>query len=117
MITFKEEVDLKNHTLILPSVAVGNVGQLTVDLLISSLQLRRIGHFWNSSFIPIVGTNPYDENSKEICTAADFYHSPEKKVLVLQIRSPLIKRLSQFFTELRNFIKYHQMTKVNILYF
>ncbi|XP_033209939.1 proteasome assembly chaperone 2 [Belonocnema kinseyi] len=115
MITLKEEVDLKHHILILPSVAVGNVGQLTVDLLISSLQLRRIGHFSNSSFIPVVGTDPYDENSKEICTAADLYHSPHHKIVVLQIRSAVIKRLSQLFTELRNFIKYHQMTKVIIL--
>ncbi|XP_043470421.1 proteasome assembly chaperone 2 [Leptopilina heterotoma] len=115
MITFKEEVDLKNHTLILPAVAVGNVGQLTVDLIISSLQLRRIGLFSNSSFIPVVGTDPYDENSQEICTSADLYHSSDKKVVVLQIRSPVIRKLSQFYNELKNFIKYHQISKVVLL--
>ncbi|XP_012260673.2 proteasome assembly chaperone 2 [Athalia rosae] len=115
MIKLKEEVDLTGYTLVLPSVAVGNVGQLAVDLFISSLNARRIGYIWSSEFIPIFGPDPYDENSSDLCTALDVFCSPEKKVLLLQIRSPLIKEPVIFFDELQNFIAEKNIAKVVIL--
>ena len=115
MITFIDKVDLRNHTLILPTVAVGNVSQLVVDLLISSIPIERIGYISNSSLIPVVGTDPYDIKSKEICTSVDLYHNFEKRIVFLQIRSPVIKKLSKFLNGLRNFVNDQQITKVSYI--
>lgn len=115
MIKLKEEIDLSGYTLILPSVAVGNVGQLAVDLFISSLSAKRIGYVWDSAFIPIIGPDPYDENSSDLCTAVDLFSSTEKKVLLLQIRSPLTKKPLLFFDELQKFITEKRIAKVVIL--
>ncbi|XP_015585449.1 proteasome assembly chaperone 2 isoform X2 [Cephus cinctus] len=115
MIKLKKEVDMTNHTLILPSVAFGNVGQLAVDLIISSLKLQRIGYLVNNAFIPIIGADPYDEKSTDLCTTVDLFHGPEKKIVVLQIRSPLVKKPISFFTELIQFITERKIKKVVIL--
>lgn len=112
MINLKEEIDLSGYTLILPSVAVGNVGQLAIDLFISSLSAQRIGYVWDSAFIPIIGPDPYDENSTDLCTAVDLFCDKTKKVLLLQIRSPLTKKPFVFFEELQKFITEKQLSKV-----
>lgn len=57
-----------------PAVSVGNVGQLAVDLIISTLQLPKVGHFHTDSLIPMVGNNPYAtsaENANDLSTNAE----------------------------------------------
>lgn len=112
MIKLKEDIDLQGYTLVLPSVAVGNVGQLAVDLLISSLNAKRIGYVWDSAFIPIIGPDPYNENSSDLCTAVDLFCKEDKKILLLQIRSPLSRKPILFFNELQNFITEKNLVKV-----
>ena len=116
MIKLREDVDMIGYTLILPSVAVGNVGQLAVDLLISNLNLRKIGQVLNSAFIPIIGANPYDENSPDLCTAVDLFYGADKRIVALQIRSPITKKPTEFFKELQTFIKERKIGKVRIAY-
>ena len=113
MIKLQEGLDLSGYTLILPSVAVGNVAQLSVDLLISSLNLKKCGRIFDSAFIPIVGADPYNEDNQEICTSLDLYMSREKKIVVLQIRSPLIKKPTNFLYQIQNFITDSKISKVN----
>lgn len=48
-----------------PAVSVGNVGQLAVDLIISTLDMVRVGHFHTDCLIPMVGNNPYSRSEKE----------------------------------------------------
>ncbi|XP_058791616.1 proteasome assembly chaperone 2 isoform X2 [Phymastichus coffea] len=115
MLDLPEGLEVTDYTLILPSVSVGNVGQLSVDLLISTLGLRRIGRIFDTSFIPLVGADPYDENSEDICTSIDLYASDEKKLVALQIRSPLVNKPSNFFYEILNFVTDHKISKVIIL--
>ncbi|XP_046488655.1 proteasome assembly chaperone 2 [Neodiprion pinetum] len=115
MIKLTEDIDLTGYTLIIPSVAVGNVGQLAVDLFISSLSAKRIGYVWDSAFIPIVGPDPYNENSSALCTAVDLFCSTDKRVLLIQIRSPLSKKPFLFFKKLQNFITEKHIAKVIIL--
>ena len=112
MIKIQEGLDLTGYTLILPSVAVGNVGQLSVDLLISTLELKKCGRIFNSAFIPIVGADPYDETNQEICTSLDLYYSSEKKLVVLQIRAPVVKKPTHFLYLIRNFIVDKKILKV-----
>ncbi|KAM4027505.1 LOW QUALITY PROTEIN: proteasome assembly chaperone 2 [Anomaloglossus baeobatrachus] len=106
-------------TLILPAVSVGNVGQLAVDLIISSLDIPKVGYFYTDCLVPMVGSNPYstnEEHAKELCINAEVYASPEKKLAVLQIRSPLIKKKSRAFCQaLTCWIKTCAFTRVVLL--
>lgn len=115
MIKLLEEISLYNYTLILPSVAVGNVGQLCVDLVISSLNLRKIGSVLSSAFLPVVGLNPYDDSSNSLCTTADFYIGDSAKLLLLQLRSPHVASLTTFFDELVQFVQQQKIAKAIIL--
>ncbi|CAL7950149.1 unnamed protein product [Xylocopa violacea] len=114
MIKIPEEINLENYTLLLPSVAVGNVGQLCIDLLISNLNLHKIGSLWNSVFLPICGLDPYDKNSSSVCTTADFYLG-ECNLILLQLRSPYVGHSNDFFDQLVQFIQQKKISKTIIL--
>ncbi|XP_061521545.1 proteasome assembly chaperone 2 [Phycodurus eques] len=93
----------KDLTLVMPVVAVGNVGQLAVDLLISTLNLPRVGYLHTDCLIPMAGNNPYatgKEDAGELHTAAEVYAAPELKIAVLQIRAPVVKTKSRRFRRL-----------------
>ena len=42
-----------------PCVAVGNVAQLAVDILVSSLQCVKVGSLYDDSVLPVVGSDPF----------------------------------------------------------
>jgi hypothetical protein len=52
-------------------VSVGNVGQLTCDVIISTLGAIRVGYFYEDSVQPVVGSDPFNESSGQIATAVD----------------------------------------------
>lgn len=57
-----------------PAVAVGNVGQLAVDLLVSTLNMSRVGYMHTDCLIPMAGNNPYGgckEGAEELHTPAE----------------------------------------------
>lgn len=112
MLDLAEGLDLAGHTLILPSVAVGNVGQLALDLLIASLGLRRVGRLFDAAFIPLVGADPYNEASEDICTACDLYADEGLGLVALQIRSPIAGRPVKFLHEVLNFVTDRKIGKV-----
>ncbi|XP_066972109.1 proteasome assembly chaperone 2 [Macrobrachium rosenbergii] len=98
--------NLKGYTLLLPSVSVGNVGQLAVDILISSLPSEKIGLVHHPALYPLVGGDPYNESSKEVTTSADLHLMEQKNLVVMQIRSPLIKKeKNNFITEIVTWCK------------
>lgn len=115
MIKLTSDISLENYTLILPSVAVGNVGQLSVDLLIANLNLQKIGQIFSTAFVPIVGANAYDEKSNELVTAIDIYAGTEKRIVVVQIRSPYVDDLAEFFEELKQFVIERKLAKVKLV--
>ncbi|XP_043226928.1 proteasome assembly chaperone 2-like isoform X1 [Amphibalanus amphitrite] len=92
-LTYVEDVskDLSGYTLISPSVSVGNVGQLAVDLLLHNLRCQRLGAFGHPSLQQVVGTLP-DSNTDgqtHLMTAMEAYVCEKKKLLVIQIRAPI----------------------------
>ncbi|CAK9813967.1 Proteasome assembly chaperone 2 [Anthophora quadrimaculata] len=115
MIKIPEEINLENYTLIIPSVAVGNVGQLCTDLLIYNLNLTKVGSMWNPAFLPICGLDPYNRDSKSLCTTADFYLGTNYQIIVLHIRAPHIGHLNDFFDEVAQFTKQKKISKIIIL--
>lgn len=97
--------DFKDYILIIPSVSVGNVPQLTVDLLISTHNLQKVGILWHPAIIPSVGGDPYGSDPKEISTAAELYASNKLKIAVIQIRSGIdVKYATHLFKQLKEFI-------------
>lgn len=52
---------------------MGNVGQLTADLLISTLQLEKQGYLYDDSLLPMVGNNPFSSTDVkcEIATSVE----------------------------------------------
>ena len=51
---------LKNATLILPAISVGNIGQLAIDILLASMKAEKLTACHHPSLIPLVGSNPID---------------------------------------------------------
>lgn len=93
----------KGFTLILPAVSVGNVGQLAVDLLISTLNMPRVGYFHTDCLIPMAGNNPYassTEDAAQLSTSAEVYSHRDLKLAVLQIRAPIIQTKVKSFRKL-----------------
>ncbi|XP_026203317.1 proteasome assembly chaperone 2 [Anabas testudineus] len=93
----------KDFTLVMPAVAVGNVGQLAVDLIVSNLNMSRVGHIHTDCLIPMAGNNPYatcKDDAEEIHTPAEVYTAPELKLAVLQIRAPIIQTKNKKFRQL-----------------
>ncbi|XP_053427868.1 proteasome assembly chaperone 2 isoform X2 [Nycticebus coucang] len=94
--------DLAGFTLLMPAVSVGNVGQLAIDLIISTLNMSKIGYFYTDCLVPMVGNNPYataEENSTELSINTEVYSLPSKKLVALQLRSIFIKHKSKSFCE------------------
>lgn len=53
---------------------MGNVGQLAVDLIISTLGMTKVGYFYTDCLVPMVGNNPYAttaDNATELCINAE----------------------------------------------
>uniref|UniRef100_A0A8I5N3Y1 Proteasome assembly chaperone 2 n=1 Tax=Papio anubis TaxID=9555 RepID=A0A8I5N3Y1_PAPAN len=92
--------DLAGFTLLMPAVSVGNVGQLAMDLIISTLSMSKIGYFYTDCLVPMVGNNPYataEGNSTELSINAEVYSLPSRKLVALQLRSIFIKYKSKPF--------------------
>uniref|UniRef100_A0A671MJX1 Proteasome assembly chaperone 2 n=1 Tax=Sinocyclocheilus anshuiensis TaxID=1608454 RepID=A0A671MJX1_9TELE len=73
-----------------PAVSVGNVGQLAVDLLISTLNMPRVGYFHTDCLTAMAGNSPYAA-SAQLSTGAEVYSHRDLKLAVLQIRTPIIQ--------------------------
>ncbi|XP_045596145.2 proteasome assembly chaperone 2 [Procambarus clarkii] len=102
----KLDRSLTGYTLIMPSVSVGNVGQLAVDILITNLSTEKIGLIHHPAIYPLVGGDPYDPNSNDVVTSADLHLVHELPLVIMQIRAPLIKgERPKFLSELSAWCK------------
>ncbi|KAI3448070.1 hypothetical protein Pfo_004735 [Paulownia fortunei] len=79
-------------TLILPSLSIGNVGQLAVDLLISSLKADKIGYLDDPNVLPCVGNDAYSPSPLgKLALPLEAYESSSSALTLVQQRSPVIK--------------------------
>ncbi|KAG5365480.1 hypothetical protein CJU90_4562 [Yarrowia sp. C11] len=87
--------------LIIPSVSCGNIPQLTVDLLIHSLDFQLVSRLDDSYLHPFA--SPVDHvagqkvESGHVATAIELYRSQKLDTDVLQIRSPPIADFKRAF--------------------
>ncbi|XP_076347941.1 proteasome assembly chaperone 2-like [Tachypleus tridentatus] len=73
--------------MIQPAVAVGNVGQLTVDLLLSTLEVELVGRLHSTAFLPLVGPDPFYAEPKGIVTSCQVYHCLAHKLVIITTKS------------------------------
>lgn len=64
------KADFSGATLVVADVSRGNVGQLAADLLITTLQMRRVGYFNDADVLPAVGVRAFLPNMYLAATAA-----------------------------------------------
>lgn len=113
--------DWSCSTLVIPAVSVGNVGQLACDLLISTLNARRVGFLHDDSPLPVVGSDPFtsvstDQHSHHMTTAIEVFECVDSSVVIAQQRAPLIKgKQCQFVSRLVDWIVCSQFKMVIVL--
>ncbi|KAK3909744.1 Proteasome assembly chaperone 2 [Frankliniella fusca] len=110
------DVNFDGCTLIVPSVSVGNVGQLCTDLLILSLGCQKTGYLWHQAILPIVGADPYKVSSPDLALPAEVYYSKNHNLVILQLRSSIIKKLrKRFLSDLVLWMKSIGVSQVTVL--
>ncbi|XP_037041191.1 proteasome assembly chaperone 2 [Bradysia coprophila] len=116
LINFNKTCDIAGYTVLLPSIGVGNVAQLSVDLLISTLQMEKVATVWHSSIVPIIGPKAFQHDTSNITTSCELYVSNAKKIAAFQLRSPLVAAtMNEFFNELIDFLKSRKIAKLILL--
>lgn len=110
---------LEKSTLIIPSVSVGNVGQLACDLIINTLRMKKVGYFCPKCFLPVVGHNPFFTSNADknvLSLNNEVFYSAEHNVTVMQFRSSLIKKKQdEFFNSLWKMIESYQFSQMVVL--
>mmetsp|Transcript_21702 Transcript_21702/g.47678 ORF Transcript_21702/g.47678 Transcript_21702/m.47678 type:complete len:262 (-) Transcript_21702:324-1109(-) len=84
-----EQLQLAGCTLVVPAVSTANVGQLAVDLLISTLELPRVAYLEHDAVLPCVGNDPYVAPCGAVATSMELYADASKSLVVMQQRSPV----------------------------
>ena len=108
--------DLAGYTCVVPTVSIGNVGQLAVDLLISSLDCEQIGTIFHKAIVPLFGSNAFDNSNPRPTTAVDVFVCTPLKLMFIQIRSSIVRRHRQaFFTEFSNWLESLKVEKLLVL--
>ncbi|GER49859.1 proteasome assembly chaperone 2 [Striga asiatica] len=92
-------------TLILPALSIGNVGQLAVDLLISSLKSEKIGYLDDPNVLPCVGNDAYSPSPLgKLALPLEVYESSSSALTLVQQRSPVIKgMMMEYAKNMANF--------------
>ncbi|KAF9904822.1 Proteasome assembly chaperone 2 [Lobosporangium transversale] len=121
---------LKGTTLILPSVSIGNVPQLTIDLLLATLKLDRVGCIEDENVVPVLGpadsvldpmtpstirknnnvaapaATRAEATGPALALAVEVFQSKDGKWTLIQQRSPTVHHRSHHYTDnLIQFIK------------
>jgi len=108
------EGNLEGKILISPIVSTANIGQLAADLIVSSLDLHRIGIFDPRDLVPVVGAR--EDSEPGVTTPLELYGRKDANIVVIQQRSPVLKsRKDEFISSLLSFIQSSQFSAVVFL--
>lgn len=94
--------NIAGYTVVLPSLGVGNVGQLCADLLIASFGLRKIATAWHPAIVPLLGPKAFEHDTDATTTACELYAGADDdklKLAVLQLRAPIVPAAVDTFLE------------------
>ncbi|ONK74618.1 uncharacterized protein A4U43_C03F8340 [Asparagus officinalis] len=92
-------------TLLLPALSIGNVGQLAIDILVSSSGAKRVAFLDEPSVLPCVGNDAYGPVPEGILALPlEAYESPQHSLTLIQQRSPVLKGMMVEFA--KNFARF-----------
>jgi len=96
----------EDYNFVLPDISIGNVGQLTVDLLLNNLEVEHLGRINHHCFFPFIGGDPFHPESTRLASSCEIYECKGKKLVILQIRSRVFpNRFIEFRDLIVQFIK------------
>lgn len=111
--------NLTGHTVVFPSLGVGNVGQLACDLLISSLRLHKSAIVWHPAIVPIIGAQAFEHDTDPTTTACELYTSrsaDDVLLSVVQLRAPLAPAaMDSFFGQLIDHLRNAGVARLIVL--
>ncbi|CRL04837.1 CLUMA_CG017890, isoform A [Clunio marinus] len=111
-----KNVNLSGFKLLLPSVCVGNVAQLSTDLFIESLKMEKYALLWNEGVIPIYGPSAFTFDKDEVTTASEMFVCEKNKLVILQTRTPVVAALLLgYINEVFEFVQSENISEVIIL--
>lgn len=103
----------------IPSISIGNLPQLTIDLLIHSLSFEKIGYFNCRYIYPFISPQDHKigDDHPGISQGLEVFYSEEHKITVIQQRAPVITNfLSNYLQEIINpFIQLGRFEKIYLL--
>eukprot|EP00899_Mesostigma_viride_P012247 jgi/Mesvir1/21022/Mv08074-RA.1 len=89
---------LHGSTLVLACPSVANVGQLAVDLLISTLKMKRVGYLDHPAVLQCAGNSPFfGDEPGSIALAVEVFHDKERSLTVVQQRTPFARGQKDVF--------------------
>ncbi|KAJ3453037.1 proteasome assembly chaperone [Anaeramoeba flamelloides] len=95
------ETDFTGSTLILPAISHANLGQLTIDILLSTTQMPRVGILDHPFLLSFVG-NDCTETEKlkgQMVTPMEIHHDAEKNFSIIQQRVPIMSQRGKIFSK------------------
>lgn len=108
-------LNFAGKTLVLPAVSFGNVGQLAVDVLVSTSlhgstqdAAERIGEFQSRHVLPVAGADPYGctKSRKRLASPCEVFEVPNANIIVMQRRSMCVRgRAREFAKEIAQWCK------------
>lgn len=112
-----------DYTLVMPLCAVGNIGQLASDLIISTLlakhECQLVGRIYSPALMPVVGPNAFQGPKSPQATptsSTEVYESRKYKLLIIQQRTSYFKNLKHIYIqELIRWIKDSQFDQFLVL--
>ena len=136
-VKFSQESDWSGYTFLVTCVSVGNIGQLSTDLLISTLpNTQKAGYLISNLVQPIVGHDPFVQNSRDLSLSCEsnsniickltrrffkikfdylsqVFENKDLKIVLLQQRAPLFKgKRNEFVQLLCDFVQNEKFSQV-----
>ena len=96
------EGSLTGATLMMPAISVGNIGQLAMDILVTTLKAKKLASCYHPSMLPLVGPDPYDTTSDDLMMACDIYKPTtisNANLILMQIRSAIAPNKNNEFLD------------------
>ncbi|XP_071812228.1 proteasome assembly chaperone 2-like [Apostichopus japonicus] len=106
--------------LVLPAVSIGNVGQLAMDLVITTLSMKKVGYLHHESLQALCGNDALNSNSGitegNLTIGTEVFEQADKRLVCVQQRVLFVKgKQAAFRRDLLEWIKTCGFTSVTVL--